>query len=111
MASVQTRGKSFSLPGGISSLLSVAVPSLLDFIDQTAVNSKNSVVNVTIKSGQIYDVRLRDYSTGNLTDLDTVPMSGSLAIFSIAGVNLLDIELTPSIDPQTFYVYLSGEVN
>jgi hypothetical protein len=111
MSTVQTRGKSFSIPGGGPSLLSVAVPGLLDFIDQTKINGPNSIVNIMIKSSSTYDVKLRDYTTGNWTDSDTIIVSGSYAVFSISGVNVMDIELTPSSDPGNFYVYVSGEIN
>lgn len=111
MAAVQTRGKSFSLAGGTPHLLSTAVPALFDWIDQAAVNSNKSVTDVLIKSSAIFDVRLRDTTTGGWTDVDSVPISGSLAVFSISGINIMDIEITTSSDPQTFYCYTSGETN
>jgi hypothetical protein len=109
--SVQTRGKFFTTPDGVSSLLSVLVPTALDFINQAQTNGPNSVVNLMVKSDAVYNIRLKDYTTGVWTDSDTIIVSGTYSVFSISAINILDIELTPSINNQNFYVYLSGEVN
>ena len=108
--SIQTRGKAFTLPNGVSSLLSVLVPTLFDFIDQSKINGPNSVVNLMVKSNAAFNIRLRDYTTGNWTDSDTIIVSGTYAVFSISGINIIDVEMTPSINDQDVYVYLSGEV-
>lgn len=113
MATVSTTGKSFTLPvAGTVYTMSTQLPALFTNIGTPplSTNSSKAIVNLTIKSSSAYAVQIMDYTTGNYTDIDTIPVIGTFAIFSISGVSITDFRLRPTVANQAFYAYLSGEI-
>jgi hypothetical protein len=112
MATVQTRGKSFTLPtSGTVYDISTQVPLLFTDYDPTILNSKKAIVNIAIKSLADFAVQIKDYTSGIWTDIDSVPVIGTYAVFNISNVSIIDFRIRPSVNTQSFYVYLSGEIS
>lgn len=114
MATVSTTGKSFTLPvAGTVYTMSTQLPALFTNIGTPplSTNSSKAIVNLTIKSLAGYAVQLQDFTTGNWSDIDIIPVIGTYAAYTISGVSITDFRIRPTAANQAFYVYLSGEIS
>jgi hypothetical protein len=111
MATTCTTGKAFTLAtAGTVYDLSTTVPTVFSNTGIIVQNSSKSIVNLLVKSTSSFAIQLQDYTTGVWTDIDTIPVSGSYAVFSISNISVMDIRLRPSANTQAFYTYLSAEI-